>query len=103
MKLQKKWTARRVIEEEWKADILQQIHKEYEEETGQKPGQQEVFKRYQPTMTAIMNGLDDNELEEAWAKPNEWTVISHTFALLIQSSGCQIRSDPIHRSVPDPL
>jgi hypothetical protein len=24
-------------------------------------------------MTAIMNGLDDNELEEAWAKPNEWT------------------------------
>ncbi|KAG2126729.1 hypothetical protein BD769DRAFT_1668319 [Suillus cothurnatus] len=31
------------------------------------------------------------------------TVISHTFALLIRSSGCQIRSDPIHRSVPDPL
>jgi len=30
------------------------------------------------------------------------TVISHTFALLIRSSGCQIRSDPIHRSVPDP-
>jgi len=30
------------------------------------------------------------------------SVISHTFALLIQSSGCQIRSDPIHRSVPDP-
>ncbi|KAG2120003.1 hypothetical protein BD769DRAFT_1672044 [Suillus cothurnatus] len=30
-------------------------------------------------------------------------VISHTFALLIRSSGCQIRSDPIHRSVPDPL
>jgi hypothetical protein len=31
------------------------------------------------------------------------SVISHTFALLIRSSGCQIRSDPIHRSVPDPL
>jgi len=30
-------------------------------------------------------------------------VISHTFALLIRSSGCQIRSDPIHRSIPDPL
>jgi len=29
-------------------------------------------------------------------------VISHTFALLIWSSGCQIRSDPIHRSVPNP-
>jgi len=28
-------------------------------------------------------------------------VISHTFALLIQSSGCQIQSDPIHRSVLD--
>jgi len=30
-------------------------------------------------------------------------VISHTFVLLIRSSGHQIRSDPIHRSVPDPL
>jgi len=30
-------------------------------------------------------------------------VISHTFTLLIRSSGCQIRSDLIHRSVPDPL
>jgi len=29
-------------------------------------------------------------------------VISHTFALLIRSSRCQIRSDLIHRSVPDP-
>ncbi|KAG1720612.1 hypothetical protein EDD22DRAFT_962786 [Suillus occidentalis] len=27
-KLQKKWTARRVIEEERKADILQQIHED---------------------------------------------------------------------------
>ncbi|KAG2082113.1 hypothetical protein BD769DRAFT_1683397 [Suillus cothurnatus] len=67
MKLQKKWTAHRVIEEEWKAYILQQIHEEHEEETGQKPGQKEVLKRYQPTMTAIMNGLDNNELEEARA------------------------------------
>jgi hypothetical protein len=29
------------------------------------------------------------------------SVISHTFALLIRSSGCQIWSDLIHRSVPD--
>ncbi|KAG1807074.1 hypothetical protein EV424DRAFT_1350789 [Suillus variegatus] len=73
IKLQKKWTARRVIEEQRKADILQQIHEEIEEETGQKPGQKEVFRRYQPTMTAIMKGLDKNELEEAQAKADEWT------------------------------
>jgi hypothetical protein len=30
------------------------------------------------------------------------SVISHILALLIRSSRCQIRSDPIHRSVPDP-
>ncbi|KAG2114324.1 uncharacterized protein F5147DRAFT_570696, partial [Suillus discolor] len=73
MKLQKKWTARWVIEEQRKADILQQIHEEIEEETGQKPAQKEVLRRYQPTMTAIMKGLDDNELEEARAKADEWT------------------------------
>ncbi|KAG0693558.1 hypothetical protein DFH29DRAFT_881369 [Suillus ampliporus] len=73
MKLQKKWTARRVIEEERKADIVQQIREEIEQETGEKPGQKEVLKRYQPTMTAIMKGLDDNELEEAQAKAEEWT------------------------------
>jgi hypothetical protein len=28
------------------------------------------------------------------------SVISHTFVLLIRSSRCQIRSDPIHRSIP---
>ncbi|KAG2116992.1 uncharacterized protein F5147DRAFT_768379 [Suillus discolor] len=73
MKLQKKWTARRVIEEQHKADILQQIHEEIEDETGQKPEQKEIFRRYQPTMTAIMKGLGDNELEEARAKADEWT------------------------------
>ncbi|KAG1787391.1 uncharacterized protein HD556DRAFT_1312847, partial [Suillus plorans] len=73
MKLQKKWTARRVIEEERKADILQQIHEEIEEETGQKPEQKEVLRRYQPTMTAIMKGLNDDELEEARAKADQWT------------------------------
>ncbi|KAG1852522.1 hypothetical protein F4604DRAFT_1686626 [Suillus subluteus] len=73
MKLQKKWMACRVIEEEWKANILQQIHDEIEEETGQKPGQKEVLRRYQPTMTAIIKGLDNNELEEARAKADEWT------------------------------
>jgi hypothetical protein len=31
------------------------------------------------------------------------TVIFHTFAFLIRSSECQIQSDPIHRSVLDPL
>ncbi|KAG2115894.1 uncharacterized protein F5147DRAFT_649313 [Suillus discolor] len=72
-KLQKKWTARQVIEEQRKADILQQIHEEIEEETGQKPEQKEIFRRYQPTMTAIMKGLGDNELEEAQAKADEWT------------------------------
>ncbi|KAG1797139.1 uncharacterized protein HD556DRAFT_1441294 [Suillus plorans] len=69
----KKWTARRVIEEERKADILQQIHEEIEEETGQKPEQKEVLRRYQPTMTAIMKGLNDDELEEARAKADQWT------------------------------
>ncbi|KAG1787557.1 uncharacterized protein HD556DRAFT_1312603 [Suillus plorans] len=73
IKLQKKWTAHRVIEEQCKADILQQIHEEIEEETGQKPEQKEIFRRYQPTMTAIMKGLGNNELEEARAKANEWT------------------------------
>ncbi|KAG2057626.1 hypothetical protein BDR06DRAFT_969386 [Suillus hirtellus] len=73
MKLHKKWTACRVIKEQRKANILQQIHEEIEEETGQKPAQKEVLRRYQPTMTAIMKGLDDNELEEAWAKADEWT------------------------------
>ncbi|KAG1787531.1 uncharacterized protein HD556DRAFT_1448719 [Suillus plorans] len=73
MKLQKKWMARWVIEEQWKADILQQIHEEIEEETGQKPGQKEVLRRYQPTMTAIMKGLNENELKEAWVKADEWT------------------------------
>ncbi|KAG2085282.1 uncharacterized protein F5147DRAFT_782115 [Suillus discolor] len=73
MKLRKKWTAHQVIEEQRKADILQQIHEEIEEETGQKPGQTEVLRRYQPTMMAIMKGLDHNELEEAQAKADEWT------------------------------
>ncbi|KAG1859083.1 hypothetical protein C8R48DRAFT_774894 [Suillus tomentosus] len=73
MKLQKKWTAHRVIKEEQKADILQQIHEEIEEETGQKPEQKEVIRRYQPTITTIMKGLNDDELEEAQAKANQWT------------------------------
>ncbi|KAG1750583.1 uncharacterized protein EDB91DRAFT_1078601 [Suillus paluster] len=63
MKLQKKW----------KADILQQIQEEIEEETGEKPEQKEVLRRYQPKMMAIMKGLDDNKLEEAQAKADEWT------------------------------
>ncbi|KAG1726510.1 uncharacterized protein EDB91DRAFT_1086744 [Suillus paluster] len=65
--------AHQVIEEERKADILQQIQKEIEEETREKPEQKEVFRRYQPKMTAIMKGLDDNELEKARAKADEWT------------------------------
>jgi len=46
------------------------------------------------------------EYNQALCLPTEtlaMAVISHTFALLIRSSGCQIQSDPIHRSVPDPL
>ncbi|KAG1721471.1 uncharacterized protein EDB91DRAFT_1340528 [Suillus paluster] len=73
MKLQKKWMAHRVIKEEWKADILQQIQEEIEEETGEKPEQKEVLRRYQPKMTAIMKGLDDNKLEETQAKADEST------------------------------
>ncbi|KAG0692661.1 hypothetical protein DFH29DRAFT_882185 [Suillus ampliporus] len=73
MKLQKKWMACRVIEEERKANIVQQIQEEIEHETGEKPGQKEVLRRYQPMMMAIMKGLDNNELEEAQAKAEEWT------------------------------
>ncbi|KAG2115290.1 uncharacterized protein F5147DRAFT_769747 [Suillus discolor] len=60
MKLRKKWT----VEEQRKADILQQIHEEIEEETGQKGclGRQKSS-----------GGLDHNELEEAQAKADEWT------------------------------
>lgn len=73
MRLQKKWTARRVIEEERKADILQKIRDEIEDETGRKAGQKEVLKRYQPMMTAVMKTLDNDELEQAQAKADEWT------------------------------
>ncbi|KAG1819023.1 uncharacterized protein BJ212DRAFT_1479151 [Suillus subaureus] len=73
MKLQRKWTVRQVIEEQRKANILQQIWDEVEEETRQKPNQKEVLKRYQPMMMAIMKGLNKKELEEAEAKANEWT------------------------------
>ncbi|KAG2357355.1 hypothetical protein BDR07DRAFT_1380152 [Suillus spraguei] len=57
MKLQKKWMAHRVIEEEQKANILQQIHEEIEEETRQKPGQKEVLRRYQPMMITYYSEL----------------------------------------------
>ncbi|KAG1767882.1 hypothetical protein EV702DRAFT_1050215 [Suillus placidus] len=66
-KPQKKWTAHQVIQEERKADILQQIHEEIEEETGHKPTAKEVL-RYQLTMTAIIQGLEVEELQEAQAK-----------------------------------
>ncbi|KAG1834615.1 hypothetical protein DFJ58DRAFT_847583 [Suillus subalutaceus] len=69
----KKWTAQRVIEEERKAEILQQIREEIEEETGEKPAHKEVLRRYQPTMTAIMHRLDKKELQEAEAKADKWT------------------------------
>ncbi|KAG1887847.1 hypothetical protein F4604DRAFT_1674995 [Suillus subluteus] len=69
----KKWTAWRVIEEEHKAEILQQIREEIEEETGEKPAHKEVLRRYQPTMTAIMHQLDKKELQEAEAKADKWT------------------------------
>ncbi|KAG1862831.1 hypothetical protein DFJ58DRAFT_725316 [Suillus subalutaceus] len=72
-KPKKKWTARRVIEEECKAEILQQIWEEIEEETGEKPAHKEVLRRYQPTMTAIMHRLDKKELQEAEAKADKWT------------------------------
>lgn len=71
-KLQKKWTARRVIEEERKADILQQIREDIQDETGQKAARQEVLKRYQPAMTAFMQRLDKKELQEAEAKAEKW-------------------------------
>ncbi|KAG2070122.1 hypothetical protein BDR04DRAFT_1118628 [Suillus decipiens] len=72
-KLQKKWTACQVIEEECKAEILQQICEEIEEETGQKAAHKEVLRRYQPTMTAFMLWLDKKELQEAQAKAEKWT------------------------------
>ncbi|KAG1843434.1 hypothetical protein F4604DRAFT_1938209 [Suillus subluteus] len=72
-KPKKKWTAQRVIEEERKAEILQQIREEIEEETGEKPAHKEVLRRYQPTMTAIMHWLDKKELQEAEAKADKWT------------------------------
>ncbi|KAG1844238.1 hypothetical protein F4604DRAFT_1937649 [Suillus subluteus] len=72
-KPKKKWTAWRVIEEECKAEILQQIQEEIEEETGEKPAHKEVLRRYQPTMTAIMHRLDKRELQEAEAKADKWT------------------------------
>ncbi|KAG1836907.1 hypothetical protein F4604DRAFT_1692589 [Suillus subluteus] len=72
-KPKKKWTAWRVIEEERKAEILQQIREEIEEETGEKPAHKEVLRRYQPTMTAIMHRLDKKELQEAEAKADKWT------------------------------
>ncbi|KAG1885420.1 hypothetical protein F4604DRAFT_1675991 [Suillus subluteus] len=72
-KPKKKWTAQRVIEEECKAKILQQIQEEIEEETGEKPAHKKVLRRYQPTMTAIMHRLDKKELQEAEAKADKWT------------------------------
>ncbi|KAG1878839.1 hypothetical protein F4604DRAFT_1679723 [Suillus subluteus] len=72
-KPKKKWTARQVIEEECKAEILQQIWEEIEEKTGEKPAHKEVLRRYQPTMTAIMHQLDKKELQEAEAKADQWT------------------------------
>ncbi|KAG2072147.1 hypothetical protein BDR04DRAFT_1153650 [Suillus decipiens] len=62
-----------VIEEERKAEILQQICKEIQEETGQKAAHKEVLRRYQPTMTAFMLWLDKKELQEAQAKAEKWT------------------------------
>ncbi|KAG1872209.1 hypothetical protein F4604DRAFT_1681315 [Suillus subluteus] len=72
-KPKKKWTAQGVIEEERKAEILQQIREEIEEETAEKPAHKEVLRRYQLTMTAIMHQLDKKELQEAEAKANRWT------------------------------
>ncbi|KAG1770167.1 hypothetical protein EV702DRAFT_1049484 [Suillus placidus] len=73
IKPQKKWTAHQVIQEERKVDILRQIHEEIEEETRHKPTAKEVLRRYQPTMTAIMQGLEVEELQEAQAKAYVWT------------------------------
>ncbi|KAG2072495.1 hypothetical protein BDR04DRAFT_1116926 [Suillus decipiens] len=63
----------RIIEEECKAEILQQIHEEIEEETGLKVAHKELLRRYQPTMIAFMLQLDKKELQDAQAKAEKWT------------------------------
>ncbi|KAG1841513.1 hypothetical protein F4604DRAFT_1939439 [Suillus subluteus] len=62
-----------LLKERKYAEILQQIQKEIEEETGEKPAHKEVLRRYQPTMMAIMHWLDKKELQEAEAKADKWT------------------------------
>ncbi|KAG2068372.1 hypothetical protein BDR04DRAFT_1119858 [Suillus decipiens] len=61
----KKRMAHQIIEEEHKAEILQQIHEEIEEETEQKAAHKKVLRRYQLTMMAFMLWLDKKELQEA--------------------------------------
>jgi hypothetical protein len=87
VKLQKKWTTHRVIEEEQKANILQQICEEYQEETGQKPGQKEVLKRYKPTMMAIMMGW----MTMSWSKPGQRPMSGPIKCLMPQSRPRQLR------------
>ncbi|KAG2105025.1 uncharacterized protein F5147DRAFT_775345 [Suillus discolor] len=64
-KFSKKWTARLVIEHQYKKEIL--------EKTGARPGGKEMIKYYQGAVNAIMGGLSEEQLEESNKTAIEWS------------------------------
>ncbi|KAG2336218.1 hypothetical protein BDR05DRAFT_953519 [Suillus weaverae] len=64
-KFGKTWTARLVIEHQYKKEII--------EKTGARPGGKEMIKNYQGAVNAIMPGLCDEQLEEVKKTAIEWS------------------------------
>lgn len=59
------WTTRSVIEHQHKKEILAQ--------TGARPGGQDMIKNYQGAVKAVMDGLSEEQLEEARKTAVEWS------------------------------
>ncbi|KAG2130806.1 uncharacterized protein EDB93DRAFT_1255696 [Suillus bovinus] len=64
-KFGKKWTARLVIEHQYKKEII--------EKTGGRPGGKKMIKNYQGAVNTIMGGLSEEQLEEAKKTAIEWS------------------------------
>jgi len=64
VKFGKKWTARKVIKVQRKADVLK--------ETGAKAGDKEMIGNYQHALRTIIEGCSEGELERAEETAKEW-------------------------------
>jgi hypothetical protein len=93
VKFGKKWTARKVIEVQRKADILK--------ETGAKAGDKQMIGNYQQALRTVMGGLSQVELTAAEETAKEWA--NEGPPREVQVEVAQKRSGNIMREFADKL